>query len=485
MGNLGAKFRQWLSPYVYLSSNWLSLMGVVVVTTAVVLWIYLLPILVRGEITHPYVGILIFMGLPSLFVGGLLLIPLGIYIRSRRERGKGIYPSNFPPLDFKNADLRRLMMFVLVATAVNVIIGGQLVYSSVNYMDSVTFCGRTCHTVMQPEFTAYSHSPHARVACVECHIGPGASWFVRSKLSGVHQVFAVTFNTFDRPIPTPVTSLRPARETCEACHWPARFEGNRLLVVPHYADDQANTLTKDVLLMHIGGGNGHQGIHGMHVGPGITIHYGSDENRQKINWVEYDDSQSGKRTLYVDPSVDPKTVDTSKGRVMDCIDCHNRPTHIFHMPEEAMDTAMANGSIPASLPFIKKEGVELLKVKYSSQAEAGRLISAQLEAYYLSNFPNVQKAEVEQASQAIVAIYDQNVFPQMKITWGTYPNNLGHMDFPGCFRCHGTLQSAADKNVQIPQDCDTCHALLAVGEANPKILEQLQMGDSASNTKNP
>jgi len=479
----GNGFGKWLSPYVYLSGNWLSRIGVVLVTTATVFWIYLLPRTVRGEVTSPYIGILIFMILPGVFLGGLILIPLGIILRSRRERHKGIYPSYFPPLDFKNTELRRLLLFVGVTTFLNVIIMGQLAYSSINYMDSVTFCGKTCHTVMQPQYVAYEHSPHARVACVECHIGPGASWFVRSKLSGTYQVFATTFNTYPRPIPVPVTSLRPARETCEQCHWPAKFEGNRLVIIPQYADDESNTLTKTVLLMHIGGGDGLGGIHGAHVGPGITIRYGSDESRQKMQWVEYSNAQAGKKTLFVDDKTNPKTVNPESGRVMDCIDCHNQPTHVFHLPGQAMDDAMAAGKISPALPYVKKEGVALLQAEYPSQREASQKIAEGLEQFYKEKYPGVfdsQKAEISKAAKAVVAIYSQNVFPKMKVTWGTYPNNLGHMNFPGCFRCHGTLHASDDPSKMVPQDCNTCHNVLAMGDPSPKILTDLGLGGTAA-----
>ncbi len=474
----------WLRPYVYLSSNSLSLVGVIFVTAASVLWVYLLPVFLNGMAGDPYTGILIFMGLPSLFLLGLIIIPLGIIVRGRRERRKGIYPASFPPLDFKNRDWRRLLLFIGVTTAVNVVIGGQLVYSGVNYMDSVTFCGETCHTVMKPEYVAYLHSPHARVACVKCHIGPGASWFVRSKLSGTYQVFATIFNTFPRPIPVPITNLRPARATCEQCHWPARFEGNRLTIIPHYASDETNTLTEDVLLMHIGGGDGQGGIHGAHVSPGVTIRYGSDPSRQKMDWVYYTDTRTGKKTLFVAPGVDPKSVDTRKGRIMDCIDCHNEPSHTFHLPGKAMDKAMANGQISPSLPFVKKEGVALLEENYSSQADAARRIPEELSAYYQSSNPSVmsqQKAAVEQAGKSLVAIFDQNVFPKMNVKWGTYPNSLSH---EGCFRCHGALHNSSVTYMKIPKHCDMCHTILAQDSKNPKILDELQLSDpGGSSTK--
>ena len=185
-------------------------------------------------------------------------------------------------------------------TVLNIVIASQLSYGAVSYMDTVTFCGQTCHTVMQPEYTAYQNSPHSHVECVKCHIGPGAGWFVKSKLSGVGQVFAVTFNTYPRPIPTPVHNLRPARETCEACHWPQKYGEDRIKIIHKFAEDETNTVTKTVLLMKIGGGNRGIGIHGTHLGTGTSIRYAhSDEARQTIPWVEY--NVNGKKTVYATP----------------------------------------------------------------------------------------------------------------------------------------------------------------------------------------
>jgi len=470
------KFFKWLSPLVHLSSNPLSRMGVVLVTAAGVFWIWLLPTMLRGDIRHPYLGMLTFLALPAVFISGLILIPVGIILRRRRESRRGVLPAAFPPLDFQNIELRRLMIFVGVITAVNVMIGGQLTYSGMNYMDSVTFCGQTCHTVMTPEFTAYEGSPHSRVECVQCHIGPGASWFVRSKLSGTYQVFAVTFHTYPRPIPTPVHNLRPARETCEACHWPQKFVGDRLKIIPKYADDETNTLTKSVLLLHIGGGGGGPGIHSAHLGTGITIRYGSDESRQNIGWVEYQNTSVGRTTLFLGADTKPGSVNRAAGRVMDCIDCHNRPTHTYQLPERAMDQAMAAGEISASLPFVKKKGLEILKQDYASREQAGARIPAALAQYYQQSYPNFYAQhgpEIAQAGKALVGIYGRNVFAPMRVTWGTYPNNIGHMDFPGCFRCHDDQHASADGSRKIPQDCNTCHNLLAMDEANPKILSDL------------
>jgi nitrate/TMAO reductase-like tetraheme cytochrome c subunit len=476
MKNLsGSPLRGWLSPVVHLSNNWISLIGVVVVTTASVLWILLLPTTLQGKVSNPYFGIVLYLVLPMVFIGGLLIIPLGIWLRRRREKASGEEPSSFPPLNFRNPDLRRLAAFVILTSFVNVVIAGQLTYSAVNYMDSVSFCGQTCHTVMQPEFTAYQNSPHSRVECVQCHIGPGASWFVRSKLSGVRQVFAVTFHTYDRPIPTPVTNLRPARETCEACHWPQVYGGDRLKILSKYADDESNTASKTVLMMHIGGGNGTQGIHGAHVGPGIRIRYApADEKRQTIPWVEYQDAQ-GKTTVYTAGDAKGPLPGNLEIREMDCVDCHNRPTHTYELPEPAVDKALAAGAISTSLPFAKKTAIAILKAAYASREDAATRIPEAFESFYKEKYPAVyaaKQSEVAHSAQGVLSIYRRNVFPAMRVTWGSYPNNIGHQDFPGCFRCHDDSHVAAG-GAKITQDCSACHNVLAMEEAAPKILSEL------------
>src|ERR1044071_8718752 len=304
--NFRLRRRGWLSPLIHLSNNWISLAGVVIVTTATIFWLFLLPITLRGETSSPYIGILSFLVLPAPFFAGLALIPIGMWLKRKREGRTGLYPPEFPPLTWHNPELRYVVSFVGPATVLNIVIASQLSYGAVSYMDSVTFCGQTCHTVMQPEYTAYQNSPHSHVECVKCHIGPGASWFVKSKLSGVGQVFAVSFNTYPRPIPTPVHNLRPARETGEACHWPQKYGQDRVQIINKYADDEANTNSKTVLLMKIGGGNHGIGIHGTHLGRGpgeVVIRYRSDESRQNIPWVS--STVNGKTTVFA--TADAKT----------------------------------------------------------------------------------------------------------------------------------------------------------------------------------
>jgi nitrate/TMAO reductase-like tetraheme cytochrome c subunit len=480
--NSESNSRGWLSPFVYLSDNWISLAGVVIVTTAVIFWLFLLPVTLKGTASSPYIGILVFLGLPAPFFLGLIMVPLGIWLKRKREGRRGVYPPGFPPLTWRSSELRKLVYFVGATTFINIAIASQLTYGAVNYMDSVTFCGETCHTVMQPEFTAYQNSPHSSVECVKCHIGPGAGWFVRSKLSGVGQVFAVTLHTYPTPIPTPVRNLRPARETCEQCHWPQKYGEDRIKVVPKFADDEKNSLTKTVLLMKIGGGNNGIGIHGTHLGANVKIQYQhTDEARQVIPCVEY--NNGGKKTVYANADVKLSgggCPDSPYTRTMDCMDCHNRPAHSYDLPERAVDKSMNAGLISAALPFAKKTSVEVLKGKYLTRDEAAQKIPVAFAQFYQQKYPDVwssRQAEVRSSADQVLAVYMRNVFPEMKVNWGVYPINIGHTDFPGCFRCHDGSHASKD-GASISQDCNACHNLLAMDETNPKILTDLGVVES-------
>jgi nitrate/TMAO reductase-like tetraheme cytochrome c subunit len=344
-------------------------------------------------------------------------------------------------------------------------------------MDSVSFCGETCHSVMAPEFTAYQNSPHSRVACVDCHIGPGASWAVRAKIDGTRQVLAMALRTYSRPIPSPVHTLRPARETCEQCHWPQKFHGDRLVVRKKYADDEHNTLSVTVLVMKIGGRDtrGVSGIHGRHLDEASRITYvTSDAKRQVIPRVTYVDD-AGRTVEYVSAETKAEAGGAIETRSMDCVDCHNRPTHAYELPERAVDRELASGGISPDLPWVKKKTVELLRTEYADRETAFAQIRTGLTDYYRREHPQVyqgHRAQVEAAAQRAVDVYARNVFPEMKLGWGTHPNNIGHEDFLGCFRCHDDNHKSADGRV-ISQDCNACHAVLAMDEQDPKILAEL------------
>ena len=464
----------------HLSDNTVSLIGAVLTmssaVTLIAFWIY--DFVLPGP-PHPYIGILLFLILPALFVLGLILIPIGILLHRRDLRATGALPGAFPPVDVRTPRLRKTLLLVAFLTFLNILIFTFASYKGVSYMDSATFCGQTCHTVMAPEFSGYQNSPHARVECVECHIGPGAGWFVRSKLSGLRQVFAVTFHTYSRPIPSPVKHLRPARETCEHCHWPQRFSGDKFITKSSYKDDEKNTPLATVLILKIGGqyAHGAAGIHGRHLDTGARIRYiATDEKRQVIPLVYYTDDQ-GKTVEYVSSDTKISKEELAKGeqRAMDCIDCHNRPTHRFELPENAVDVRMSRGLISPELPYIHKKAVELLKGSYPDRDSAQKQIVEGIESFYRTTYPDIynsRRALIEQSADNVAKIYLRNVFPSMNVTWGVYPNNLGHNDFPGCFRCHDGSHTSADGRT-ISNDCSACHNLLAVQEESPKILSDL------------
>jgi formate-dependent nitrite reductase cytochrome c552 subunit len=360
---------------------------------------------------------------------------------------------------------------------VNVALLGTASYKGVKYMDSTQFCGATCHTVMAPEYSAYANSPHSRIACVECHIGPGAPWFVRSKLSGVRQVFAVALATYSRPVPSPVKHLRPARETCEECHWPQKFHGDKFLVRSKYGDDQVSTPAVSVMVLKVGGSNasGQSGIHGRHLDPRVRIRYTAvDAKRQVIPKVTVIE-EGGKSVDYVSSELPSAPEDLAAGetREMDCLDCHNRPSHAFELPERAVDQAIAEGVLSRELPFAKKKAVELLRGD-PPRGNGAQRIAEVFSEYYRKEHPETYKRhrqQVEAGARHVAAIYSRNVFPEMKVSWGTYPNNIGHEDFLGCFRCHDDSHKAPDGRT-ITQDCFACHTLLD-DETAPKILTDL------------
>jgi hypothetical protein len=461
-----------------LTRHWLSLCGAALVTTAVISWLFVLPLQIRGHVDNPYAGIVIFLVLPILFFAGLALIPIGFYL-SRRRIQKGLGETIFD----RKAALHQLIWFFALTTLANVLIGTQVTYRAVKHMETPQFCGGTCHA-MSPEFAAFRNSPHSRLECVECHVAPGAAGWVASKTSGIRQLVETVMNSYPRPIPSALESNRlvPASETCENCHWPQKFAGVTLSVINKYAEDETNTRTQTVLIMRVGG-NKIGGIHGAHLGPGVHIRFAvADPARQAIPWVEYRNTRTGEIKTFASSDSPPDSAKALPKHDMQCVDCHNRPTHSFDLPDHAMDKALAHGDIAVSLPYIKKRGMEVLKADYQTREEATGKLPAAVVSFYQQNYPGLYAArsqDIGEASQAILAIYNRNVFPDLKVSWGTYPNNLGHMDFPGCFRCHDGSHNTTDGSA-ITQDCSSCHEALAMDEASPEILKTLGIAEQIS-----
>jgi nitrate/TMAO reductase-like tetraheme cytochrome c subunit len=469
------KFREhWVRPALFFGNNPISLAGGAVTTAAGITMIgyWLEQMFVRPN-DNPYLGIIFFLILPGLFILGLALIPVGIVVRRKKLQKAGHIPAAYPKVDFNDRIFRHGVDIVLAATIINFLVVSVASYRGAAYMDSPQFCGQSCH-VMHPEYTAYKISAHSHVACVDCHIGSGADAYFAAKVNGTKQLLEVSTHRYPTPIPSPVRNLRPARVICEGCHTPARFVGEKLLVKSSFADDEQNTETQTVLVLHLGGEDSLShltGIHGVHLG---HIEYiATDSTRTAIPWVQKR-NDDGSETVFASSALKGSEPQGER-RVMDCIDCHNRASHTFLTAEDALNRAMADGAVSPALPWVHKEGLALLKADYASQDEARNKIPAQLEAFYRSGHPEVLAAKaslVKAAGDQLVTLYSQNVFPDMKVTWGTHPNHIGHMSFPGCFRCHDGDHTAKN-GTAITQDCAACHNLLAVDESKPKVLADL------------
>jgi nitrate/TMAO reductase-like tetraheme cytochrome c subunit len=410
---------------------------------------------------NPYMGILAYVIAPGFLALGLGLVFIGLWWQRRLERrGAPGAATQFLVIDLSRRRHRQTLWAFIGAAVLFLLATAMGSYNTYHYTESVQFCGQACHTPMKPEFTAYLNSPHARVDCVACHVGEGASAYVQSKVNGVHQLIGVITGDYDRPIKTPVKNLRPAQDTCEKCHWPNRYAGNLDRTYAHYLADETNTVFNVRLSLKVGGGDAKHGPPGgihWHMNIANKVEYiATDHQRQVIPWVRVTDS-AGVVTEYRTSSFtnDPASYTI---RQMDCMDCHNRPAHHFRPPNDSVNLAMSTGQIDPALPWVKSNAVALLIQSYATESEAMEKISRSLRTAY----PKAQ--QVDKLVAAVQDIYKQNFFPEMKADWRAYPDNIGHKNWAGCFRCHDGLHKATTGKRMIPaSDCNSCHTILAQG----------------------
>ncbi len=448
--------------------NWICLCGLIVAGGSMFAFLLLFILDALAPVSNPYVGILAYLIAPGFFVTGFLMVAVGLLIERRQLKKQG--PGSTIPVlivDLSRSRDRKNLILLSSAALVFMVITAVGSYRSYHFTESVEFCGQACHTVMQPEFTTYMHSPHARVACSQCHIGPGAEWYVKAKISGLHQVYAVMRSSYEKPISTPIKNLRPAQETCEQCHWPNKFVGNIDRTYRHYLSDTNNTPFAVRLLLKVGGSDPNHGpvggIH-WHMNVGNKVEYiASDEQRQVIPWVRVTDAQ-GVVTEYKTSKFKPDSKQVI--RKMDCMDCHNRPAHNYQVPDDAVDLAMSLSRIDPGIPSIKKEAVKVLTRQYANETEALQKIATELAEKYPDD------PRIRPAIEAVQQIYRDNFFPEMKANWKVYPSNIGHKNWSGCFRCHDGEHLASDgKRTIKANDCNACHIILAQGAGAE--LEQL------------
>jgi nitrate/TMAO reductase-like tetraheme cytochrome c subunit len=448
--------------------NPITLTGVAIsaVSFGLILFLFLLELL--GNEPHPYMGIVAFLILPAFLIIGLLLIAYGIINERIREwRGKPRF-GDLPVINLNDPRQRIMLTTFFVGTILLLMFSAFGSYKAYEYTESDEFCGTICHEVMQPEYSAYLNSPHSRVGCVKCHIGSGANWFVKAKISGTYQVYSVLFNKYSRPIPTPVRELRPAEGTCEQCHSPQHFFTEIKYEADYYLSDESNTKSSISMLLKIGGGKSElgraEGIH-WHMNIANRIYYiHTDTLRSVIPWVKLEDN-NGKEIIYRSTEVpfDEKDYTEENFRRLDCIDCHNRPSHIFQPSEKSVNLSLSLDRIDVTLPYIKSVAVDVLETKYSSKKIGLDSIEIRLKEFYKVNYPEISDSKQTSINNSITEIkrlYERNYFPAMNVSWRSFPNHISHLYDSGCFRCHDG-KHVSEEGKTISKDCKLCHTILS------------------------
>lgn len=462
--------------------NWTSFLGAVLSTFSLIVIVLLFVLNLVFDTGSSYLGIFIYIILPVFLIIGLILIPIGMFFQ-RRKKVKKIRSSDlqdWPVINFNDKPVRNATMIFVAGTILVVILSAVGSYEAFHYTESVQFCGTLCHKVMEPEYVAYHQSSHERVKCVECHVGSGADWYVKSKMSGLYQVYSVTFNKYARPIETPIHNLRPARETCEECHWPEKFYDRKLKMKRSYlADEETTEWDIQMLLKTSATYNAfglQEGIH-WHINPDIKIEYiPASKSLESIPWVRYTNLKTGEVYTYVDDNEAYAGMkwDESTAKVMDCIDCHNRPSHNYLPPQDFIDHAITAGKISRDIPDIKMAIMQVLVQDFESKDSAFAQIDFQIRDYYDIMYPEILEEKEELLKQAILATqegYSRNIFPYMRVKWSAYPNHLGHLETPGCYRCHNDRHKTTTGRV-ISRDCNLCHEIKAQGTPGQMVYAE-------------
>ncbi|MBI2516942.1 MAG: NapC/NirT family cytochrome c [Opitutae bacterium] len=443
-------------------NNWISASGAVLAVGA----LFSFALLVWMDFTegdkNPYLGIFTYIVAPGFLISGIVIAFFGAWAQRRWALKHAATMPDKWRLDFSNPAQRHVLILFGSGGVVFLLLSAFGSYQTYHYAESTQFCGQVCHSAMNPEFSTYQRGAHARVDCVDCHVGSGATAFIKAKINGTHQLIAYTLDNYSRPIDTPVKSLRPARETCEKCHWPEKFHGNIDMTFDHYLSDKKNTAVSVRLLMHVNSGRPGSPLAGIHwhVNPDTKVeYYAADEDRQDIVWMRVTTKKGGSSRIYRNEEFKGEPP-AAAIREMDCIDCHNRPAHVFPAVNEAVEKSMALGTLSTKLPNIKRVAVQaMLQKDITTSAQAQQKIAEFLGAKYKDN------EELPATVAEVQRIYAASIFPERKADWRIYPNNIGHKDWPGCFRCHDDKHKTAAGETVRASDCTSCHSIIAQGKA--------------------
>jgi len=381
---------------------------------------------------------------------------------------------------------QRLFPYVLLGIlTLVVLISGAYAWE---YTNSPEFCGTACHT-MPPEYTAYLTSPHARVDCVDCHIGKGfITTRITRKAGDAKHIIRLAFKDYEFPITA--GELRPARDTCEKCHFPEKFSDDSLREIKHFDNDSSNTPSSVYLIMKTGGGTKRLGL-----GQGIHWHvenevqyYSPDPGQQEIPYVRVT-KEDGNTIEYFDieSSMNFDTIADNQLQEMDCITCHNRITHLVNYPEVMIDQMMARNVVSPSIPDIRRQALEIFYREYES-TEAALIAIDGLKNYYetyQANFYSYNQGAVDSAITELRNAYEQSVYVEQKFDWNSHPNNVGHEFSPGCFRCHDG-KHLTDNEEAIRLECNVCHSIPVVTKTSDLVATiEISRGPEPESHFNP
>jgi hypothetical protein len=430
-----------------LARNPLSIAGAWLATVGAIAFLTYLALDAFGLILSPYSGLLGYVLVPAVFVAGLVLIPIGIWREgARRRRGQPAW--SWPAIDLARTRTRQVLVALIALTLVNLAIVTVATVGATHYMETDEFCGQVCHEPMRPQATAHRAFPHAAVPCVACHVAPGAAGAVRAKLNGTRQAWEYVTNAYRRPIASPAANVPGGVETCVHCHALDQVPREITRVIKTYDNDEASTESATTLDMLTGAAH-------WHARPDVRVEYISDPTREQIGYVRVL-APDGQLTEYLTPELTARPAGAL--RRMDCLDCHSRPAHTMSMSaEQAVDRAIAAGDLARTLPYVRREAVAALAADYVGADAAANGIRDRLTRFY-AGLGGVPSTDLAAAIGAVNRLYRTNVFPEMRITWGTYKSHLGHVEMSGCFRCHNDTTKAADGRV-IRQECELCHRM--------------------------
>ena len=441
-------------------NNWISAIGGVIAVGALFSFALLVWMDFAGDNKNPYLGIFTYIVAPMFLISGIAIAFFGAWAQRRWAIQHALAPDKWR-LDYDDPVKRRYLLLLGSGGLVFLLLSTFGSYQAYHYAESTVFCGQVCHNAMNPEFATYQRGGHARVECVECHVGSGASAFVKAKISGTRQLVGYIFDNYNRPIDTPVKNLRPARETCEKCHWPEKFVGNADVTFDHYLSDKKNTAYSVRLLMKVNAGRAGSPLSGIHwhVSKDSTVeYYAADEDRQDIVWMRVTNKKDGTVNIFRNQEFKGEPP-AALVRNMDCMDCHNRPAHVFATANDAVERAMALGNLSSTLPNIKRTAVQaMLQKDITTGLAAPAKIAEFIKAKYEGN------PEVPATVAAVQQIYSETIYPERKADWRVYPNNIGHKDWPGCFRCHDDKHKTAAGETVRASDCTSCHVILSQGK---------------------